>query len=39
MSRIIEEILKASINHQNERVARWQRECQLSEEQLHEKPL
>ena len=39
MGRIIEEILKASINNHNERVAGGKREYQLSEVQMHDKPL
>ena len=39
MSRITEEMPKASINHHNERVAGLQRECQLSENEMHDNHL
>ena len=39
MSQITEEISKVSINHHNEREARWLRQCQLSEDEMHDKPL
>ena len=38
LNQITEEISKASINQHNERVAGWQRECLLSEDEILEKP-
>ena len=38
MSKITEEKSKASINHHSERVAGWQRECPLSENEMLDKP-
>ena len=37
ISKITEELLKASINHHSERVAGWQRGWSLSEEEIYEK--
>ena len=38
MSQITEEISKASISQHNEREAGWQRESQLNEDKMHDKP-